>query len=132
MSGFHLLEIIIVIFIVSLLAGFGFPLYSAHLAHEHRLEASIALSNLAIQMEKYYLQNNTYEKATLAQVHFPKWIAKNNYQIMIPSPSRHHYQLRAMPGKKQANRDALCLGLTLNEAGEKGITGTGQIDSCWH
>lgn len=132
MPGFHLLEIIIVIFMVSFLASFGFPLYPDHFVHENRLAAGIALSKLAIQMEKYYVENNSYEKATLARVHFPEWIGNNSYQLIIKSASRHGYQLLAKPLKKQAEKDAFCSSLTLNASGEKGITGNGSIETCWH
>ena len=128
--GFHLIEIIIALAIISLLAGLSLPLYSQHLIHEKRLEAESMLSKLAIAMEKYHIEQNTYQGATLADLSFPEFILKNNYQLSIQTTA-NDYQLMAKPLGTQAEKDEICGALILKSTGEKETTGTGKSDDCW-
>lgn len=129
--GFSLFEILITLIIISLLTGLCLPLYSQHLAIERRLEAKIALEKLAGALESYYTTHNTYHGATLEQLGFSAFIAKNNYQISITALTDNAFSLAAMPLTSQAREDILCGTLILNAVGGKSITGNGQISDCW-
>jgi len=129
--GFHLIEILIAITILSITASFSLPLYSSYLVATRRLEAATTLSKLAIAMEQYHIEQNTYQNASLATLHFPEMIAKNNYQLIIQTTTDTHYLLLAKPVGKQSEKDQRCKTLTLTSAGEKGVTGTGRVNTCW-
>src|SRR5579872_1815865 len=86
-SGFHLLELLIAIAIISLLATLSIPLYSQYIVQERRLEAVQVLSKLAIAMEEYHVDQNSYVDATLAELHFSELIVDGYYQLAIASAS---------------------------------------------
>ena len=129
--GFSLFEILITLIIISILTGLCLPLYSQHLATERRLEAKIALEKLAAALESYYTAHNTYHGATLEQLGFSAFIAKNNYQLAITALTDTTFSLVAMPLTHQAQQDVLCGTLMLNAIGGKSMTGNGQISDCW-
>jgi type IV pilus assembly protein PilE len=129
--GFNLLEILISLVIIGILTGLSFPLYSQHITHARRLEAKIALAKLAAALEEYSAIHNTYQGATLATCGFSDLIAKNNYRLRMTTLTNDSFSLAASPLSNQAKQDTLCATLTLNAAGEIGITGSGQIADCW-
>lgn len=125
------MELMITIVIISIFAGFCFPLYSHYLVRARRFEAETELTKLAIAMEKFNLEHNSYEQATLAVLEFPELIAKNNYRLMIQSATAEDYLLIAEPLNKQAESDANCGELILNADGKKMISGSGDVNKCW-
>lgn len=129
--GFSLFEILITLIIISILTGLCLPLYSQHLAIERRLEAKTALEKLAAALESYYTAHNTYHGATLEQLGFSTFIAKNNYQLSITALTDSTFSLAAMPSTNQAQQDTVCGTLILNAIGGKSITGSGQVSDCW-
>lgn len=92
--GFSLIELLTTLSIVGIIAAFCFPLYSQYLIKTHRLEAQTMLSKLAIEMEKFHIEHNTYESVTLSSLKFPETIAKNNYRLSIQS-TKNDYALSA-------------------------------------
>ena len=131
LSGFSLLELMIVLAIISTLTVLSFPLYSQHFIRAKRLEAAITLSKLAVALEQYYTLHNTYQQATLAILGFPEKIADNRYQLQIITATETDFRVRANPFNEQAKLDKRCGALLLNSQGEKSITGPGKLLDCW-
>lgn len=129
--GFSLLEILIVISIISILATISMPMYSHHIVRVKRLEAETMLSRLAIAMEQFHLENNSYQAATLSTLHFPEQIASGRYQLMIQSANDYDYLLLAKPIGTQAENDTACGDLKLEASGVKSISGSATIEECW-
>src|SRR5438105_4977721 len=100
--GLHLIEILSVMFIACLLSAISLSLYGHHLVHTNRLQAAQSLLELAVAMESYYVEQGSYQGADLDMLHFPKYIAKRSYQLMIQSATREYYQVLASPIGKQA------------------------------
>ncbi len=130
-AGFQLMEILIVLVIVSIVATFALPFYSQYLVASQRQEAAASLTRLAVAMEQYHAEHNSYEGATLAKVHFPEMVAKNNYRVSINVANASEYVLAAEPLGKQAEQDKNCGNLILSNIGEKSISGTRNISECW-
>ena len=59
-TGFTLIELMIVIVVVAVLAAIAMPSYRQYVLRTHRTEAKRTLLNVAVAQEKFYLQNNTY------------------------------------------------------------------------
>lgn len=131
MKGFHLIEILVVVIIVSILTSLAFPLYHQYFVQAKRLEAIHTLSKLAAEMETYYLQNQTYEKANLKNLKFPEVIANNNYRLKITKATVTDYVLEAKPINQQAEKDPTCGTLILTSKGENKISGKSKIGDCW-
>lgn len=130
-NGFNLLEVLITLGIIGILTSLCFPLYSHHLIEERRLEAKITLEKLATALESYYLSHNTYQGATLENLGFSTFIAKNNYQLAITNITNNTFSLTATPLANQAQQDTQCATLIFNAIGGKNITGNGLISDCW-
>lgn len=130
-NGFNLMEIMIVIAIISIISTLSFPLYSQYVVHARRLEAASMLSKLAVAMEQFHIEHNTYADATLTALNFSETVAKNNYRLTIQTANNNNYVLSAIPLGKQAEKDALCAALTLNANNQKGVTGSGNVSECW-
>ncbi|HSW69025.1 MAG TPA: type IV pilin protein [Gammaproteobacteria bacterium] len=130
-AGFNLLEILITLSIIGILSILCFPIYSQHIIHARRLEAEVNLIKLANALEKYYLLKNTYENATLEELNFSKRIAGDQYDLKIVSVTSSDFLIKASPIGNQAKKDIACASLSLNSAGIKKITGTGELTECW-
>jgi type IV pilus assembly protein PilE len=129
-QGFHLIEIISALAITSIVLTFAYPLYSDYLLKTNRLAASTSLQQLANAMEKYHLQFNTYENATLAALHFPEKIPAN-YKLSIQSATLDDYVLIAEPLNKQAANDNACGRLILHANDKKAVSGSAKAEECW-
>ncbi|OGT46524.1 MAG: hypothetical protein A3E83_01300 [Gammaproteobacteria bacterium RIFCSPHIGHO2_12_FULL_41_20] len=130
-TGFQLIEMMMVITIISILAVMGIPLYSQHVIKVKRLEAKSMLLQLSQAMENYALHNHSYTGATLAALHQPEITAQQPYRLHIQYANTDGFLLMAQPQGKQAADDAACATLTLDDKGTKGITGTGLVTKCW-
>lgn len=128
-SGFHLIELLIVVSIIGILITLALPLYASYFIKERRLQAAHSLSVLAIAMEKYQLEHDTYQTATLEDLSLTENLSNPYYEFQIQNVTDATYQLAATPTEKQ--NDDLCGTLTLNELGEKSISGTGALNECW-
>jgi type IV pilus assembly protein PilE len=131
MRGFHLIEILSTVAILSILVALSLPIYSQYTIGVKRIEAENTLSKLAIAMEKFHVEHNTYENATLEALHFPATIVRNNYRLTIQTAANNHYILIAEPLGKQAEKDQHCAGLILYSNDKKGVTGSGNVEECW-
>ncbi len=129
--GFNLLELMITLSIIGLLCALCLPVYSDHFIRARRMEAEIQLIKLAGALEKYYLLNNTYENATLDQLHISEIIADHQYQLQIVSTGREDFLIQAIPLDRQAEKDKTCASLSLDNTGNKGISGSGPLTECW-
>ncbi len=62
-SGFTLIEVMIVVAIIGILAAIGYPSYQQHVRSSRRADAQAALSELAQFMERRFTENNGYDLA---------------------------------------------------------------------
>jgi type IV pilus assembly protein PilE len=129
--GFSLFELLITLTIIGILTLIALPAYTEHVAHEHRIEAEIALEKLAASLEQYTTLHNTYQNATLESLGSPEIVANNTYQLSITTATDTYFLVIATPSDAQASKDKTCGTLTLNSEGEKGITGQGKLSDCW-
>jgi type IV pilus assembly protein PilE len=129
-TGFTLLELITVMAIVSLLLTISYPIYTHHLQKTHRTQGQIALLDLASAMERYYIVNNTYAGAGLANLYINPATESGYYLLEINAASESSYSLHAVPQKTQME-DKSCGTLALDQLGKKGISGDGSVADCW-
>lgn len=131
-SGFTLIELLIVFAIIGILIAVAYPAYTHHLVKARRTEAQIALLDLAARMEQYYSENNhSYANASLAKLKISETTTNNFYALAITQVTPVTYVLLAEPLGIQAERDAACASLTLDQLGRKGATGTASSTMCW-
>lgn len=131
-----------VIGIISLFTLFAYPNFRASQIKTHRIEAKIALLDLANRLEQFYTEHQTYETAKIASntpfdVLNNATTANHWYVLSITKATESFYLLKATPFGPQANEDRECQSFTYDSNGEKGLTSgtmgnpTGNISQCW-
>lgn len=128
--GFSLLELIFALLILGVLTASSYPLYQQHIIRTHRMEAATALLHLAMKLESYYTLHDTYDGATFSNLDVDDVTKNNDYRLHI-SVNNNHYVLSAIPQNNQSS-DVSCGQLTMDENGEKNISGYGRVNECWY
>lgn len=135
-AGFTLVELMIVVFIITLLAAIAYPSYMDQIVRVRRDAAKTCLSESAQFMERFYTTNLRFDQ-TLAgvPVALPPCNSgtdvTNYYTISLTAVGQRNYTLQAAPKPAQASRDGTCGTLGIDNTGTKTESGTGTVDYCW-
>lgn len=143
-AGFTLMEIMIVVLIISILAGIAYPTYMKNVQRTNRVAAEGCLSQLSSYMERYYTTYLRYDKAgngtgaaanALPSLDCSSTQQSGRYYTFAfdtGQPAQTTYKIKATPiaGTQQA-RDAVCAALSLDQGGQRYVGGTGQVADCW-
>jgi type IV pilus assembly protein PilE len=121
-AGFTLVELMIVIAILGILGSVAYPSYVNHMKKANRADGIDSLLALAGRMEEYYMNNDTYVDATVANVNS----SDGKYTLAITTATAFAYTITATP----VGGDSYCGNLTLNSLGVKG-TSAGTVADCW-
>jgi type IV pilus assembly protein PilE len=118
MSGITLIELMIVVVVISILATIAYPNYQEFTARAKRNEAKAALLRLAINQERFYLNNNSFT-LNLAELGFGSAITETGYyQIEVTAADTSNFSASAtyLQGGSEATK---CLTFTINGRGAK-------------
>jgi type IV pilus assembly protein PilE len=143
LHGFTLIEVMVVLVIVSILAGIAYPSYRDSIRKGKRTEGRAALMELMQQQERYYSQHNSYivfnSSSTNEDEKRFKWFSGNKpansaYEISADACENDTIQncvlLAAKPGTEKVDKhfdDPTCGKLTLTSTGVKAADAT----NCW-
>lgn len=131
MQGFTLIEMMITVAIVAILAAVAYPSYTEYVKRSNRSEGQALLSDTAAAQERYYSQNNVYitDNADIAKLNARTDSTTGKYSLTIDERDTDvGYLLIATP----TFTDTDCGNLTLNDLGDRDITGTVKTrDECW-
>jgi len=126
-KGFTLVELMIVIAIVGILAAVGYPAYTSSVKKAQCADAIDSLLSLAGRMEEFYMNDDTYANATVANTTSSEGL----YTLAIDSADAFKYTISAAPV------DTSQMTLTLDSLGQKGesapaaAAGSSTAASCW-
>jgi type IV pilus assembly protein PilE len=129
--GFTLIELMLALAISVILMSIGYPSYVSYQTHAQRNRAEVALLQLSADMETYFSDNNSYEDASLKNLHATHLVDGLDYQLRIDKATDKHYEIQAVPTDVQVTRDSACGTLALTDANKRGISGDGDADACW-
>ncbi|RDS85507.1 prepilin-type N-terminal cleavage/methylation domain-containing protein [Dyella psychrodurans] len=142
-AGFSLIELMVVVAIIAVLAAIAYPSYTQHVIKANRSAAEGCLSEYSNYMERYYTTNLGYNQqpasGSTAAIPFSTPALDcaatsqtgNNYQYTVPAPSATGYTAEATPIGTLQTKDTLCGTLTINQQGQRNISGTGTLAQCW-
>lgn len=126
--GFTLLELMIVVVIISILAGIGYPMYLDQIRKSRRATAQTALNDAAARMEQFFLDRKSYAD-DMNQLGYdvaaaaPLRTDEGFYDVSVDAPTAACpistcYALTATAVGVQTD-DTVCLTITLNSRGVK-------------
>jgi len=104
-SGFTLIEVMIVVAIVGILSAIAYPSYQDHVRSSRRADAQAALSELAQFMERRFTENNGYDLGvagvvdaldTLPFTQSPRE-GTTAYNLTLAAVAANTYTLQAAP-----------------------------------
>lgn len=136
-GGFSLVELMIAVFIISVLTALAYSAYQDSVVRSRRAAASACLVEVQQFMERFRTTNLRYDVARNGTaVPAPACGAgadvTNFYTIdFSAAPTATAYTVRATPTGGQLAQDTKCGTLTLNQAAVRTKSGTGTLDDCW-
>ena len=115
-NGVTLIELMIVVVVISILAAVAYPNYQEFTARAKRNEARSALLRLAVNQERFYLNNNTFTQ-DLTQLGFGTTPTADTetgyYRIRVTAANASNYTATAT--YLQGGGEALkCLTFTID------------------
>ena len=127
MRGVTLLELMIVVVIIGILTAIAYPSYRQFVERAKRTEARALLLKIAVDQERFYLQNNTF--GTMAQLQYddPQITDSEAYSVTITANNPSNFSVTAtyQLGGEEADK---CLTFTLDGRGTKT---SGPYTDCW-
>ena len=130
-TGFTLIELMIVVAIVAILATIAYPSYQEHVRKTRRAQAKGDMLELTQRLERIYTMDRTYTAANTIcdqTLHSPG-SGTINYNLDTECAATT-YTITATPQGTQT-ADTKCGRLTINQLGVKTAEGSMGDTDCW-
>lgn len=135
--GITLLELLIALVAIGILAALAVPAYRQHVRRVHRVEATSTLHEVLAAQERFHLLHGTYTAALAAAPPAGLGVGVlspgRRYSISVAlSADAQSFIATATPTREggQAS-DAECLAFSVDHRGRRGVSGQGDVASCW-
>jgi type IV pilus assembly protein PilE len=123
-SGFTLVELMLVVAIIGILASIALPSYNEHVRKARRASGAACAAAVAQQAERFYTANLTYTGfGADTSICEPK--ALEYYNVVAAIPTSRSYTISASPINAQSGDS--CGVLSVTQTGAKSPTTAG----CW-
>lgn len=132
-SGFTLMEVMITVCIVAILAAIAVPAYQDSVTRGKLIDATMRLGDYRSQMEKWFLDNRTYQNGAACGVPAPAPGPKDPFALSCVAPSATTYTLTAT-GRPAGGMSA-SFTFTVDQANQRTSSGDGGSwagnATCW-
>ncbi|MES9961203.1 MAG: type IV pilin protein [Sedimenticola sp.] len=142
-AGITLVELLIVLSVLAIISGLGYPLYTGYIVKSRRADARIGLQQIALAQERYRSVNAVYTSdlralklkgvlnANIDSEDSGQTVSAGGYYALSVVADDVSYALTAsaVAGSSQAG-DTDCTSLTLSYQGVHGATGDAP-GVCW-
>lgn len=129
MSGFTLIELMIVVVLVALLASIAIPSYTQYVLRSHRAQAKADLVEYAQVAERHFTVNNTYAGFPMS-AQSPRDAGSRARYTLAADTTVSTFTITATPTGAQT-RDR-CGTLSINQAGVKTRGNQSEaFSNCW-
>jgi len=129
-SGFTLIELMIVVLVAAILAAVAYPSFIEQVRKSRRTDAASALVDLAAKLERYYAGNGSYTGTSVNALLGRTTSEEGYYNLTMNVPlGGQSYALTATRAGDQINDK--CGNFTLNSLGDKGVSGSIPANQCW-
>jgi type IV pilus assembly protein PilE len=132
----------VVVAIVAAIFAFAFPSYERYIVRAKRAVGQNVLMQVADRQQQFFMDNKRFA-ANLTNLGFTAnpFIVDDDgastvagdpdavYSVALSNVTATTWTATATPVNGQLSRDTSCGNLTMNQAGAKGKSGTG--DNCW-
>ncbi len=132
-GGFTLLELMIVVVIIAMLAGFAVFNYNKYGFRARRADGKEMLMRVASAQERYYSNFNKYAP-DLTTLGLTSSLSEKGYYSVSTAyigGDKSTYILTGTPQAPAQNGD-VCKNLQINNAGQKTFTGNESNGVCWN
>jgi type IV pilus assembly protein PilE len=136
LSGFSLIELLVVVVIAGILASIAIPSYNQYIVQSKRADAKAALAEDAQFLERHFASNGFYSTSkgdgvspTLPIESLPRGGGTSTYSIAADVDNTT-YTLTATPENSMAGDG--CGNLTLTHTGAQGVSGELSVAECWN
>ena len=140
-SGFTLIEMMIVVLVIAILAAIAIPIYQKYVQESRRTAAKTGLMDLASREEKYFSTNNKYTgNLTLlgyagsgTSITVPNNTPTTDYYTITVTPagtSSSDFTAQAVPIAGSTQQSDVCGNYTLTDLGVQGNSVTPNT-GCW-
>jgi len=130
MQGITLMELMIVVVIIGILAAIAYPNYRDFAARAKRNEAKAALLKIAINQERFYLNNNSYT-VDMSNLGFsgsgPVISDSSTYSISITAADSNTFTAVATY-QRSDNEASKCLTFQIDG---RGVKTSAPYTDCW-
>lgn len=131
MSGFSLIELVVVMLLVAILSAIAVPVYTQATVVMAREAAITQLHVVAAAVERLAVSTGDYVHIDAKQLPLRGLGKKSPYQLYFMSKGYAHFQIQAVPTRAQFEKDKGCGTLTLTDENQEFVSGKSSVSACW-
>jgi type IV pilus assembly protein PilE len=133
-GGFTLIEVMITVAIVAILAAIALPAYQDSIIRGKLVDATVKLGDYRMQMEKWFLDNRTYQNGGGAcGITAPTPAASDPFELSCTAPTATTYSIKAKG--RAAGGISTSFEFTVDQANQRASSGDGGSwlgnSMCW-